>query len=252
MRFGLKFLPAVLLGLAISSHAQVAQEARYSILGSMIATEGAARIPMPLGNRGVDLSENGLIDNDRLQKELADNGAVITAGKVVLITGVEFHDDSIEFEIDGGGTKKKGFLSALSNIQIGIGGGASSPDQNKNDPPVKGSKITLMFADKVPQNITPDELKTLLSPVLDFSKQTLARTAIDALPPEFQEAVKAKEARIGMDANTVLLALGQPNRRIIEKNDEGVEQEDWMYTGRGRRQTFVTFENDVVVSIREY
>jgi hypothetical protein len=251
MRFGLKFLPVVLLGLAISSHAQVAQEARYSILGTMIATEGAARIPMPLGGRGVDLSENGLIDNDRLQKELADNGAVITAGKIVLITGVEFHDDSIEFEIDGGGTKKKGFLSSLSNIQIGIGGGVNSQDQ-KQEEQAKGSKITLMFADKVPPNVTPDELKTLLSPVLDFSKQTLARTAIDALPLEFQEAVKAKEARIGMDANTVLLALGQPNRRVIEKNSEGVEQEDWIYTGRGRRQTFVTFENDVVVSIRQY
>lgn len=252
MRFGLKFLPVVLLSLATSSHAQVAQEARYAILGSMIATEGAARIPMPLGKRGVELSENGLINNDRLQKELADNGGVITAGKVVLITGIEFHDDSIQFEIDGGGTKKKGFLSSLSNIQIGIGGGVNSQDQNKEEPAAKGSSITLMFADKVPPNITSDELKNLLSPVLDFSKQTLARTAIDALPPEFQEAVKAKEARIGMDSNTVLLALGQPNRRVIEKNAEGVEQEDWIYTLRGRRQTFVTFENDVVVSIRQY
>jgi hypothetical protein len=55
-----------------------------------------------------------------------------------------------------------------------------------------------------------------------------------------------------MDANTVLLAMGQPNKRIRDKNEHGEEQEDWLYIGRGQRQTFVTFEKDVVVSIREY
>jgi hypothetical protein len=55
-----------------------------------------------------------------------------------------------------------------------------------------------------------------------------------------------------MDSNTVLLALGQPNRRNREKNGEGVEQEDWIYNGRGRRTTFVTFEKDVVVKVTEY
>jgi len=64
--------------------------------------------------------------------------------------------------------------------------------------------------------------------------------------------VKEKKARIGMDGNTVLLALGQPNRRRREKNSEGVEQEDWVYVGRGLHQTFVTFEKDVVVSVKEY
>ena len=63
---------------------------------------------------------------------------------------------------------------------------------------------------------------------------------------------KAKEARIGMDSNTVLLAMGQPNKRIRDKNASGEEQEDWLYVGRGQRQTFVTFEKDIVVSIRQY
>jgi hypothetical protein len=100
--------------------------------------------------------------------------------------------------------------------------------------------------------MTAAEIKDLLNPVLDFSKQSIAKTGIEALPPEFQEAVKAKEARVGMDSNTVLLALGQPNRRNREKNGEGVEQEDWIYNGRGRRTTFVTFEKDVVVKVTEY
>jgi hypothetical protein len=241
-------LSAMLFGLATSASAQLTQNQRFSILGTLIATEGAARIPMPLGKAGVELSVNGLIAKDKLQKELAENGNVILPGKVVSITAIEFNDKSIEFELDHGGTKKK---SILSNIQIGVGG-ANSQDQRKETPPAKGSKITLIFPAKLPQDLTSEGLKTLLEPVLDFTKQSLLRTGIEALPLEFQEAVKAKEARVGMDSNTVLLALGQPNKRHSEKNAEGVEQEDWIYTYRTNRQTFVTFEKDVVVKITQY
>jgi hypothetical protein len=56
-----------------------------------------------------------------------------------------------------------------------------------------------------------------------------------------------------MDANTVLLALGPPNKRHREKNAQGVEQEDWIYIPRtGNKQTFVTFEKDVVVKVVQY
>jgi hypothetical protein len=240
---GILFIAAI-----APASAQLTQDARYAILGNMVAVEGAARLPMPLGKTGVELSENGLVNRDKLQKEIVSNGQSINPGKVVRITGIEFNDKSIEFEIDGGGTKKKNFLS---NIQVGMGG-VSSQDPKKETPDAKGSKITLLFAGKVPPNLSVDELKNLLNPVLDFSKQSLLGTGIEALPPEFQEAVKAKEARIGMDSNTVLLALGQPNKRSRDKNANGEDQEDWIYTGRGQRTTFVTFEKDIVVAIRQY
>jgi hypothetical protein len=243
-----KYLTFVILGLALSANAQISQNARYSIQGTLVTTEGAARIPMPLGKSGIELSASGEIDRNKLQKEIAENGQAILPGKVVSITKIDFNDKSIEFEIDGGGTKKK---NVLSNVQIGIGGNVPQ-EQKKETPPAKGSKITLSFPGKVPQNLTTDELKDMLNPVLDFTRQSLLRTGIEALPPEFQEAVKNKEALIGMDPNTVLLAMGQPNRRRNEKNAEGIEQEDWIYNGRGRRVTFVTFEKDVVVKVTNY
>jgi hypothetical protein len=240
----------VILVLAVTADAQISQNTRYSIIGSMVATEGAARIPLPLGKSGVELSVNGSVNREKLQKEIAENGQAALPGKVVSITAIDFNDKSIEFEIDGGGTKKK---NILSNIQVGVGGGAVNPDQPKKEtPPAKGSKITLLFPGKLPSDLTTDQLKDFLSPVLDFSKQSLLRTGIEALPPEFQEAVKNKEALVGMDPNTVLLAMGQPNRRRNEKNSEGVEQEDWIYSGRGRRVTLVTFEKDVVVKVTSY
>jgi hypothetical protein len=74
---------------------------------------------------------------------------------------------------------------------------------------------------------------------------------VDALPPEFREAVKAKEAKIGMDRDTVIMALGRPDKKVREKKD-GVDVEDWIYFQRGLRAKFITFENNVVVRIAEY
>jgi hypothetical protein len=231
------------------AYAQLSQNARFSILGEMIATEGAARIPMPLGKNGVEVSDLGLVDRTKLQKELSSNGSAIAAGKVVRITAIEFGDKEIEFEIDGGGTTKKGILS---RIQIGVGGGGNSQQQQQPERQATGSKVILKFTGKIPPDTTPEKLKDLLNPILDFTKQTMVRAGVEALPPEFKDAVIAKEARVGMDSSTVLLALGQPNRRITEKNAEGIEQEDWVYIGRGARQTLVTFEKGIVVSVREY
>ena len=248
-----RVVSSVILALAFvsASYAQLSQDARFSILGQMIATESAARIPLPLGKTGVEVSDLGLVDRTKLQKELSSNGSAVPVGKVVIITAIEFSDDEIQFELDGGGTTKKGILS---RIQIGVGGGGGNTQQQQQQPErqAKGSKITLKFTGKIPQDTTTEKLKDLLNPVLDFTKQTLARAGVDALPPEFKDAVLAKEARVGMDGNTVLLALGQPNKRHTEKNSEGIEQEDWIYIGRGTRQTFVTFEKGIVVAVKQY
>jgi len=87
-----------------------------------------------------------------------------------------------------------------------------------------------------------------LSPVLDFTKRNLTSTGIELLPQEYQEAVLAKEARVGMDEDTVVLAMGRPNRKTMEVVD-GVEQEQWQYNGRGLRKTFVVFEKSIVVKV---
>ena len=91
----------------------------------------------------------------------------------------------------------------------------------------------------------------MLDPILDFNKHNFLKTGIDALPPEFQEAVKVKEARIGMDRSTVIMALGRPDKKVREKV-EGIDTEDWIYFQRGLRAQFITFEKDVVMRIRQY
>jgi len=227
--------------------AQISRDSKFEILRTVMADQASARIAMPFGTNGVDVSEAGEVDKQKVEADIKKNGQSIEVGKVVTVTEISFGDKQIEIELDGGGKNKKGFLDRL---EVGIGT-QTRPVSNDDPKKAKGSKVVLRFADKIPPDLTPDQLKQLLSPVLDFEKRNFLKTGIDALPPEFQEAVKIKEARIGMDRSTVIMALGRPDKKVREKVD-GIESEDWIYFQRGLRAQFVTFENDVVVRIRQY
>jgi len=236
--------------LAFPLQAQLSRDAKFEILRTVIADQASARIAMPFGTEGVEISESGEINKEKLDKEMKKNGQSIDAGKIVTVTDISFSDDRIELELDGGGKNKKSFAD---RIQIGVGTGTSTVPVGRDDKTrkAKGSKIVLRFTKKVPPDLKPEALKEMLSPLLDFNKHNFLKTGVDALPPEFQEAVKAKEAKIGMDRSTVILALGRPDKKVREKKD-GVDVEDWIYFQRGLRAKFVTFENNVVVRIAEY
>jgi hypothetical protein len=227
--------------------AQISRDSKFEILRTVMADQASARIAMPFGTNGVDVSEAGEVDKQKVEADIKKNGQSIEVGKVVTVTEISFGDKQIEIELDGGGKNKKSFLDRL---EVGVGT-QTRPVSNDDPKKAKGSKVVLKFADKIPPDLTPDQLKQLLSPVLDFEKRNFLKTGIDALPPEFQEAVKIKEARIGMDRSTVIMALGRPDKKVREKVD-GIESEDWIYFQRGLRAQFVTFENDVVVRIRQY
>jgi hypothetical protein len=237
----------ICLCISLPLPAQVSRDARFELLRTVLADQAAARIAMPFGAEGVELSESGEINKEKLDKEIKKNGQSIATGKIVTITDMSFSENKIELELDGGGKNKR---NVLDHIQVGIGygGGPIREDPTKK---AKGSKIVLHFSKKVPPDLKPEALKEMLMPVLDFNKQVAVQSPVEALPPEFREAVKAKEARIGMDRDTVIMALGRPDKKVREKKD-GVDVEDWIYFERGLRAKFVTFENNVVVRIAEY
>jgi hypothetical protein len=242
-------LAVLCLALPAVGLAQASKASETEIIRKLLAEEAAARVDMPLGGEGVEVSDRGEINESKLKKQIQKNGMSIQAGRVVRITNVEFGSKNIDIELDHGGKEKK-HLS--DHLQVSVGGASTpGPQQQSSTPRANGSKISLSFSNKVPPNLTFDQLQQLLVPVLDFTKRTIVSTNIESLPPEFKEAVLAKEAVIGMDQDTVLLAMGIPDRKTLEKVN-GVEQEEWQYNGRGVKKTFVTFENNIVVGVREY
>lgn len=230
--------------------AQISRDSKFEILRTVIADQAAARVGLPFGEEGVELSESGEINKEKLDRDLRKNGQSVESGKIVTVTDIGFDDNKINIELDGGGKNKK---NIFDRIQVGIGTGSTTVPVSRDDKTAKakGSRIVLRFAKKVPQDLTPEQLKQFLNPILDFNKHNFLKTGIEALPPEFQEAVKAKEARIGMDRSTVIMALGRPDEKIREKKD-GVPTEDWIYRQRGYRVLFVTFEDNVVVKVVQY
>jgi len=214
-----------------------------------MAEQAEAKVPMPFGTEGVELTDKGEINEKKVQADLKKNGQAIAPGRVVTITKIDFSNDSIELELDGGGKNKKAWYD---HIEVGIGDGSTPIDQNKDLSKVKGSKVVLKFGKKVPADITPEQLHQLLAPVLDFNTHNFMKSGIEALPPAFQEAVKKKEAEIGMDRSTVIMALGRPDKKSYDTDAGGSQQETWIYYGRGKKATFVWFQNDVVVKVEAF
>lgn len=237
------------LSLSAPAFAQISHTARLEIIRTVLAEQAAARIGLPLGTEGVEVSETGQINQQKLQSELRKNGQSIEPGKAVTITAIDFSDNQITIVLDGGGKNKK---NILDRIQIGVGGsGGAVPVRDDPALQAKGSEINLRFAKKVPADLKPEQLRLLLDPVLDFNKQNVVKSGIAALPPEFQEAVKNKEVKIGMDRNTVMMAMGRPDQRFRD-NPADASREQWMYVLRGLRHLFVTFENSIVVEVKQY
>jgi hypothetical protein len=239
----------VILVISLPAHAQISRDAKYDLLRTVLADTASARMPLPFGSDGVEISDSGDINKEKLARDMQKNGLAIETGKVVTVTDISFDDNKIDIELDGGGKNKKSFLD---RIQVGVGTDTAQVPVSPSDKTAKakGSKIVLRFAKKVPADLKPAALRELLSPILDFDKHTFMKTGIESLPTEFQEAVKAKEARIGMDRSTVLLAMGRPDKRFYDTSNKAYEQ--WMYVLRGMRRTFVTFEGNIVVEVKQF
>lgn len=244
-------LPVFVFGASLAEASlaagQVRQADRFEILRVLIADHAAARVVMPLGGRGVRLSEAGAIDEGDLAEELGKNGRAISPGQVVEITDIAFGGNEIEVELDDGGERKQSFLD---RIHVGIGG-ASTPVRQQDQTPPHGSKVVLRFDEGVPEVLGVEELRALLSPVLDFNKQNFMDSGVESLPLEFQDAVREKRAVIGMDRSTVTQARGRPDSKSWETNEDGIEEEIWMYDKVGFGADFLTFEDGILVKIRE-
>src|SRR5438552_12796390 len=117
MRYRSFFAVLVCLFVCLPLPAQVSRDAKYDILRTVLADQAAARIALPFGNDGVELSDSGQVNTDKLDKDIRKNGQSIPTGKVVTVTDISFDDDKVEIELDGGGKNKKSFLD---RIQVGV------------------------------------------------------------------------------------------------------------------------------------
>jgi len=208
--------------------------------------------PLPGGKKGYKVPAGKPLDMKKLSDALRLYGTAAGQGDTVQITGIDFHSDSIVLRINGGGKKH---FRLRDHLTVGMGNVGTAPPpetQSYAQQQLPGATIVLDYAHGVP-DMSPDDLKRDLSVFLDFSKQHSATVNwIDTLAPQFQEAIKDERAIVGMDSEMVLAALGRPEHKVRERDQEGNDTEDWIYGTPPSKTTFVTFEGNTVIRVKEY
>jgi hypothetical protein len=215
--------------------------------------------PLPRGKDGFSIFIGQPLMLDQLERAVATHGAAINAGDNVQITKLEFHDHTIAVDVNGG---SKGKRNWKDHIQMGMGGGGlptgqtSTTKVDDNAPPGvipgNGSTIYLEFKKGVP-DMTPDELKQMLAPFLDFTKQRSASVHwVDTLSPELKKAIQDRRPTVGMDREEVIAAIGKPEHKVRERDSEGNEIEDWIYGQPPSKTVFVRFQGEKVTSVRQF
>jgi hypothetical protein len=214
--------------------------------------------PIPGGKEGFILYTDKPINQEYLDRAIATHGAAINIGDNAQITKLEFRSNMIVVDLNGGGRPKHNWRD---RIQIGIGGPTypqattTTQGQEAGPPgfqPGMGGTIFLQFPKDIP-DLSPDDLKNILSPFLDFARERSAAVHwIDTLPPEMKKAITERHAVLGMDREEVVAAMGKPDRKVRERDTEGYDTEDWIYGHPPDKTIFVHFRGDKVSSIRQY
>jgi hypothetical protein len=213
--------------------------------------------PLPAGKDGFIVRIGQPTDFDMLDRQVATHGAAVSTGDHVQITKLEFHEKQIVVDLNGGGRGKK---RLRDRIHLDMGGipttrTTTTTPQDSGPPgmqPGLGSTLFLEFGKPLP-DLSPDDLKKLLAPFLDFTKQRSASVQwFDTLPIEMKKAIQERKPVVGMDREEVVAAIGKPEHKVRERDAEGNDIEDWIYGQPPSKTVFVRFTGTRVTSVKQY
>jgi len=225
---------------------KLTDEEKIELIRGLAAEYATVKAYIPRSKKAVKFNSDGTWDKSDWRDAGDEYGPVGRVGDLVQITKVDVEDDRIVLQINGGLNVKGKWYE---RIEGGVGGGSSTVPLSKELSRSAGTTVAVVFPGRMPPT-KPAEIKKMLIPVLDFEKRSATESYFDTLPPEIQEAIKAKRAEIGMTRDQVKLALGQPRDRLREAKD-GAETEDWIYGMPPGKITFITFANGKVSKIKD-
>jgi len=236
--------------------ATLQEESKLALIRFVSGEFAKASKSLPAGKEGFQMYTDKPLNSELLDRAVATHGAAVHVGDNCQITKLDFRDHAIWVDVNGGGKGKKRFLD---HLQIGMGGATvpTSTTTTENQGPAglqpgMGSTIILEFNKTIP-DLTPDELKALLSPLLDFTKQRSASVQwFDTLPVEMKKAIQDRRPLIGMDRDMVVAAIGKPGHKVRERDTDGNDIEDWIYGTPPSKTIFVRFTGDRVSSIKQF
>jgi hypothetical protein len=245
-------VPPILCSIALvctlpAAAEKLTEQERIELIRGLSSEYAKAKVELPRSKQALALDTQGAYDRNTWAAAARQYGPAARVGDMVQLTSVDIQGDRIVFLINGGFNAGK--ARWYNRVQVGVGGSTSPISQPSNANAPAGTSIVLMFKAPVPA-VKPEEIKKMLSTVLDFEKHSVTQTFLESLPPEMQQAVKDKRVVVGMNRDEVLAAVGRPVRKVRDVTNED-ETEDWIYGMAPGKITFVTFRDAKVIKVRE-
>jgi len=220
------------------------QRGRLDLIRNLEAEQGFAHRELPMGS-GLVLIANGNMEprDAEYKRMLYEKGQSAGPGERVEITGLQFRQDAILIDFNGGPYGKHRFLShiQINDIQL-----APTPAV------ATGFRITLVFEGGTPA-VSAAEVKALLDPMVDFKARSSVEAYTNTLAPRVKQAVESHDILVGMDRQMVLASVGAPLSRHREHVDSttstGPIYEEWIYGQTPEPIRFVRFRNGHVVRL---
>lgn len=225
---------------------RMSRQTRLEIIRDFETQLVYARMVFPMGTKGLQLRNGATTPNgEELQQALALWGPAIRPGDPAHISFVTIRDNHIHFDINGGAVRRKKWYQHIEvsgtngvPLQTGSGEQASNPH---------GSYLELYFDKYVPE-MSAQQLRDLLYPVLDFNARNKEQAYLDTVPPKVKEAIQAHHVLVGMNTEMVLHARGKPPKKVREKDGE-TEYEEWIYGEPPQDVDFVRIVGDEVIRV---
>jgi hypothetical protein len=224
---------------------RITKQTRLEIIRDFETQMVYSRAAFPMGVKGLRLKNGAVTPSGvELQQTLALWGPAVKPGDPAHISFVQIKDDHIRFEINGGPVHRKKWYEHVT-IAGANGREVGSPDTPQANP--HGSFVDLCFDKYVPE-LSAQQVRDLLFPVLDFKAKNKEQAYLDTVPPKVKEAIQAHHVLVGMNPEMVIHAKGRPPKKVREK-DGDTEYEEWIYGEPPQDVDFVRIASDEVVRV---
>jgi hypothetical protein len=239
--------PAKTSAAPIDPHApHMSKQTRFEIIRDFETQIVYSRTSFPMGTKGLSLKDGSTTPNGlELQQLLALWGPAVRPGDPAHISFVQIKDDHIHFDINGGPVRRKKWyqrvqVSGANDTPVQLG-----PDDSAQNP--HGTYLDIYFNKYVPE-MTAQQLRDVLLPVLDFTARNKEEAYLDTMPPKVKQAIQAHHVLVGMNSEMVLHAMGKPPKKVREK-DGDIDYEEWIYGDPPQDVDFVRIVGDEVVRV---
>jgi hypothetical protein len=217
------------------------------VIRSLTAEVVFVRHLLPQGEHGITLKDGQIVapSESELTQLVATYGPAAKPGDRAQISSVNIKENKILFEINGGPKKRTKWYQHIS--VSGMGGTAQPSDDATKNP--NGSIVTLEFSTKFVPEMTGDQVRQLLAPVLDFTAKSAAEAYLETVSPKVKQAIQDHQVLVGMNREMVTYAKGRPDRKIRERDEAGKPYEEWLYGSPPQEVQFVRFQGEEVVRL---